>query len=158
LVFQILLLAGYLYAHLSRSLLDTRRQLFLHLALLGIAILTLPIVPTDSWKPTDASEPTWRIVPLLLSTLALPYILPAAPAPLLQHWFTQTHPTQSPFRLYALSNVGSLLALLTYPTPFETTFTRQVQATIWALGLIVHGFACAWVALVAWKSRILASS
>lgn len=149
LVFQALLLGGYLYAHLSRQFLPLRRQMLLHLVLLGVAIFMLPIVPNESWKPTDPAAPTLRIVALLVASLGLPYVVLAATAPLLQHWFTRSHPAQTPFRLYALSNAGSLLALLTYPALFETLLSRSAQADAWSVGLALHALA---TAAVAWRN------
>lgn len=152
LVFQVLLLGGYFYAHLSRKRLSPRSQIGLHLALLAAALCTLPIVPADSWKPTDGSDPTSRIVALLLVSLGLPYAVLAATAPLLQHWFTLTHPGRSPFRLYALSNLGSLIALLTYPSVFEPMFARQTQAAIWGFGLVIYTVACGGAAWRLWRA------
>ena len=121
LFFQVVLLAGYAYAHLISSRLKPRWQTVTHLGLTLAALSLLPAIPSDSWKPTGAGDPTWRIIALLCCTIGLPYLVLAATSPLLQHWFTRTDSGKSPYRLYALSNVGSLLALATYPTLLSPT-------------------------------------
>src|SRR6188508_3116026 len=88
LFFQVALLAGYGYAHLSRRL-SLPRQVQLHLALLLLAALTLPIAPSAAWKPADADVPAARILLLLAATLGAPYVMLAATAPLLQDWFAR---------------------------------------------------------------------
>jgi SAM-dependent methyltransferase len=147
LFFQTLLLGGYAYAHFSTKHLKPKNQALLHLALLALSLALLPITPADSWKPLVAGDPTWRILALLTVSLGLPYFVLSATGPLMQQWFSQTHPGVSPYRLYALSNVGSLLALLSYPFFFEPAFPRQMQATLWSVGLglfvVFCGF-CAW--------------
>ncbi len=136
LFFQIALLAGYAYAHaLVRS--QSRWKWVVHAVLLVVAILTLPITPAESWKPADGQLPTSRILMLLLFNVGLPYFLLASTGPLVQAWFGRLIPGTSPYRLYALSNVGSLAALLTYPVVFEPNFSTTVQGWGWSLG-----FAC----------------
>jgi tetratricopeptide (TPR) repeat protein len=150
LFFQVLLLGGYAYAHLSSRCLRPRAQIVLHLCLVAAALCALPITPSDSWKPTDGSDPTLRIVLLLTFAVGLPYFVLSGTAPLLQHWFALSYPGVSPFRLYALSNTGSLLALLSYPALFEPSLTRRQQAFLWATGLAVYGLGCLAVSLDAW--------
>ena len=82
------------------------------LGLLLLALCLLPITPAEAWKPTGEEAPTAHILGLLLRCLGLPYLMLSATGPLLQAWFSRAHPGVSPYRLYALSNVGSLLALL----------------------------------------------
>ncbi|HLP24742.1 MAG TPA: fused MFS/spermidine synthase, partial [Acidobacteriota bacterium] len=99
------------------------------------------------WKPAAGDEPTRRILLLLTATLGLPYLLLSATGPLVQRWFSLTHPDKSPYRLYALSNVGSLLALLGYPFAIEPLLARPVQAWSWSVALVVFAAlcgACAW--------------
>jgi hypothetical protein len=146
LFFQMLLLGGYAYAHLSTRWLKPKRQAALHLGLLVLALALLPITPASSWKPQVAGDPTWRILALLTVNLGLPYFVLSATGPLLQQWFSQTNPGRSPYRLYALSNVGSLLALLSYPFFFEPIFSRQAQANLWSAGLGLFVLACGYCA------------
>jgi len=148
LFFQLILLAGYAYAHVLSRCFKPRVQAIVHLALVAVALCLLPIIPSESWKPADGADPTLRILGLLLMTIGMPYFILAATSPLLQHWFSRTHPGVSPFRLYALSNVGSVLALLSFPVYFETHFTRTVQAKMWGWALVFYGAGCV---LCAWK-------
>ena len=147
LFFQALLLGGYAYAHFSTTRLTPRRQVLVHLALLLLAVLLLPITPSESWKPTAGGDPVLRILLLLTVTLGLLYFVLSSTGPLLQHWFSLTRPGVSPYRLYALSNIGSLLALMSYPFYFEWAFTRQQQAALWSVGLGVFVLVCAYCAL-----------
>ena len=147
LFFQALLLGGYAYAHFTSTRLTPRTQATVHLVLLGVALLWLPIIPDTGWIPVDGSAPTKRILLLLTATLGLPYLLLSATGPLLQRWFHLAHPTKSPYRLYALSNIGSLLALLGYPFLIEPVFSRTGQAWGWSIALVLFVVlcgACAW--------------
>ena len=150
LFFQILLLGGYAYAHCLARWFKPRTQAILHLALLLATMVLLPITPSDSWKPHDSTDPTLRILGLLSVSLGLPYFVLAATSPLVQNWFSRTNPGVSPYRLYALSNVGSLLALLSYPVFFETHFSRKLQALLWGWGLVLYAIGCGDRALKLW--------
>ena len=152
LFFQMLLLGGYAYAHVISRYLKSRQQAAVHLILLIGALAMLPITPADSWKPVGGGNPTLQILALLAATIGLPYFVLSATGPLMQQWFSRTNPGASPYRLYALSNVGSLLALLTYPFYFETHFTRVMQARLWAWGLAVYGICCCLCAVKLWRT------
>lgn len=152
LFFQMLLLGGYAYAHALSRKLAPRAQAVVHLVLLAAALATLPITPSDAWKPTVSGDPTWHILLLLLVSLGLPYLVLSATGPLMQEWFRRTAPGVSPYRLYALSNVGSLLALVSYPFYFETQFTRQAQARFWSWGLVFYALCCGVCAWRVWKT------
>jgi hypothetical protein len=151
LFFQTLLLAGYAYAHLSTSRLTPRRQVMLHGVLLLLSLALLPITPAESWKDHVAGDPNGRILLLLTATIGLPYFVLSSTGPLIQQWFSQTNPGLSPYRLYALSNVGSLLALLSYPAFFEVKFTRHAQANQWSVGLVLFVVFCGYCAFLVWK-------
>ncbi len=116
LFFQLLLLAGYFYAHCLIRYLTFKRQLWVHLAALAASLLTLPIIPSAYWKPAAGGDPTLKILLLLGATIGLPYTLLSATSPLLQAWYLRTHQGAIPYRLFALSNFGSMLALLSYPS------------------------------------------
>jgi len=133
LFFQVLLLGGYAYAHVVATKLSRRRQMIVHLAVLAAAVLLLPILPSDRWKPSAEGSPTWQILLLLGVCVGLPYFVLATTSPLMQAWFSRTHPGRSPYRLYALSNVGSLLALLSFPFVFEPTLELRTQGLLWSL-------------------------
>jgi len=133
LFFQLVLFAGYAYAH-TLTLLPRRWQGVVHGLLLGAAIAMLPIAPGEMWKPTGAEDPTLRILLLLLASVGLPYFVLSSTSPLVQVWFTRTTNGASPWRLYALSNIGSLAALLSYPLFFEVHWDVVEQTTLWAVG------------------------
>ncbi len=133
LFFQFALLAGYLYAHLLGSLRNTKVQAGIHIALLAASLAFLPITPH---QPTPDQNPTLRILLLLSATVGVPYFLLSATAPLLQRWFTFSQPGRAPWRLYALSNFGSFLALLSYPFAVEPFVRLRTQTWIWS-GLYV---------------------
>jgi len=150
LFFQTLLFCGYAYAHLISRLLTCRGQAILHGLLLVVALVTLHVVPAATWKPDSAGDPTWRILGLLTCTVGLPYFVLSATGPLGQAWFSRAYPGRSPYRLYALSNVGSLTALITYPFLFEPAFTIPTQAWYWSGGfglfVVLCGLAAFWIA------------
>ncbi|MHB8970030.1 MAG: spermidine synthase [Pirellulaceae bacterium] len=132
LFFQVFLLAGYAYAHALEQLPRTRVAGMIHLVLLVAALAVLPILPGETWKPHDSSQPQWRIVTLLAANVGLPYFLLAASAPLVQAWYSRAFHGRSPYRFYALSNVGSLTALLSYPFVIEPAFDIPHQSTLWS--------------------------
>ena len=143
LFFQILLLAGYAYAHGVASRLSPRAQRALHVGLLAAAVAGLvvgpiaggsPLLPGPSFKPAGPEHPVLRILGLLLACVGLPYFLLATTGPLLQAWFSRSHPGRSPYRLYALSNAGSLLALVSYPFLVEPRLPLSTQALAWSGG------------------------
>jgi SAM-dependent methyltransferase len=149
LFFQLILLAGYTYAHFLIKYLAPKKQLMVHLTLLLIAVATLPIIPADRWKPVGGGDPTFQILALLAATIGLPYMILSATSPLLQAWYVRTHAGAIPYRLFALSNFGSMLALLSYPFLIEPNIVLRSQAYIWSGGFAVFGLACAYAA---WKS------
>ena len=153
LFFQVLLLGGYAYAHLISRWLKPRAQALVHLALLAAALALLPITPSDAWKPTGSENPVPRILALLLVSLGLPYFVLSTTGPLMQQWFSRANPGRSPYRLFALSNAGSLLALVSYPIFFETHFTRKAQADLWAWGLVAFVLFCGFCAVRLWRAE-----
>jgi hypothetical protein len=154
LFFQVALLAGYAYAHLLTRLPKGRVQAIVHLVLLAAALALLPITPAESLKPHGDENPVVRILILLTVTLGAPYFVLSATGPLLQNWFSRTFPGKSPYRLYAVSNAGSLLALLTYPVYVETHFTRRTQAAMWGWGLAAYALGCGLCAIKLWNAEL----
>lgn len=150
LFFQLLLLAGYFYAHCLIRYLTPKQQFRVHGTLLVLSLATLPIIPSAIWKPTGGDDPTLRILLLLGATIGLPYGLLSATSPLLQAWYLRTHEGAIPYRLFALSNFGSMLALLSYPLAIEPRLALSRQALVWSLGYAVFAVACAFTA---WRSR-----
>jgi hypothetical protein len=150
LFFQLLLLAGYLYAHCLIRYLKPKQQFWVHGSLLILSLATLPIVPSAMWKPSGGDDPTLRILLLLGATIGLPYGLLSATSPLLQAWYMRTHQGAIPYRLFALSNFGSMLALLSYPLVIEPRLALSRQALVWSIAYCVFAAACAFAA---WRSR-----
>ncbi len=144
LFFQILLLGGYLYAHLISVMLKPRAQVMTHLIVLAVSLVFLPIAPSESWKPVSDQSPLLQILLLLLATVGMPYFLLSSTGPLMQKWFSQTSTGQSPWRLYALSNIGSLLALLSYPFAFEPWLALREQVWSWSAVYAVYVVMAAW--------------
>ena len=143
LFFQLVLFGGYAYAHLTLSRLSVRAQTALHIAILIAACLALPIVPSEFWKPAGTEEPVSRIVLLLGATVGLPFFVLSSTGPLLQGWFSRSTKGRSPYRLYALSNVGSLLALVSFPAYFDWAFSTPTMARLWSWGFAGFCILCA---------------
>ena len=185
LFFQLGLVAGYAYAHLTRRL-GPARQAVVHLTLLVISFALLPVAPGANWKPPDGEMLVTRVLWLLTANVGLPYILLAATAPLLQDWQARMDARQdwqarmeapiipprdtpippdiapddavateavvraapvrpeAPYRLYVLSNAGSLIALLAYPTLAEPRLPLAQQHLIWSLAFVAFVAICGW--------------
>jgi hypothetical protein len=143
LFFQMVLLLGYLYSHAVIRYLKPRAQMLLHAGLLLASVVVLPIYPNVSWKPVGAAEPTLQILGLLAITVGLPYFLLSTTGPLLQAWYARRFQGAMPYRLYALSNAGSMFALLSYPVLFEPAFNTHQQSGMWSWGFGVFVVLCA---------------
>ncbi len=148
--FQLLLLLGYAYAHGLAHRLAPRAQALVHIALLAASLAFLPITPDVSWKPQGVDNPVARILALLFATIGLPYFLLASTSPLVQAWYARAFPGASPYRLFALSNLASMLGLLGYPFLFEPWFTNGEQSLGWSTGYALFAACCA---ALAWRSR-----
>ena len=146
LFFQALLLAGYAYAHLIATYSRRRFEALIHSALLVAAVATLPIAPSELWKPSGTEDPVVWILLLLGAAVGLPYLLLAANSPLLQAWFTRARPGENPYRLFAVSNLGSLVALLGYPFLLEPHLGGAGQVTLWSWLFTAFALLCAAVA------------
>jgi hypothetical protein len=137
--FQSLLLAGYAYAHYLMRLNNRMISVAVHLTLLVIAFLTLPLSIAGGWgEPPTSGYALW-LLGLFAVSIGLPFFALAANNPLLQAWFVRTgHPNgPDPYFLYASSNIGSFLALLSYPVLLEPIFTLRTQNLIWTGGYVV---------------------
>ena len=141
--FQVLLLAGYAYADWTIRNLAARRQTILHIVLLVLSLASLPIIPGAAWKPAGDEDPAWRILGLLTVTIGLPYFLLSTTGPLVQAWFARSFPAGTVYRLFALSNFGSLLALLSYPFFFEFWVATRVQSWGWSAAYVAFVALCA---------------
>lgn len=143
--FQVLLTGGYAYAHwiIGRSRVARREVIHVGLLLLALAqIVALgflwdsPITPDLSWRPGSHSFPIWEVFKLLTISVGLAYFLLSTNSPIMQAWFSRAYPQRSPYVLYALSNVGSLLALVTYPLIVEPNLVLAGQGWMWSVGFI----------------------
>ncbi|MBC8354241.1 MAG: fused MFS/spermidine synthase [Planctomycetes bacterium] len=146
LFFQLLLFAGYSYAHLLTKLATPRIQGAIHFTLLLMTLTVLPMTPSPDWKPQGGDDPTFSILLILLANVGLPYFLLSSTGPLLQAWFANRVPNGSPYRLYALSNVGSLVALISYPFVVEPALTTSSQGQIWSLLFCLFAAVCGFLA------------
>ena len=144
LFFQSLLFLGYAYAHFSIRYWSAGRQVAVHAVLLIVAAATLPIAPDVAWKPNGSEPPIGRILGMLTMSVGLPYFVLASNSPLLQAWLRKANPEATPYRLYALSNVGSLVGLLSYPFVFEPLMTNETQAKFWSAGFGLFAVSCLW--------------
>ena len=150
--FQLVLLLGYAYAHWLTSRVRVQRQAWVHIALLAASLAFLPILPDAGWKPSGEDNPVARILLLLFATIGLPYFLLSSTSPLVQAWFAREFPGGSPYRLFALSNLASMLALLGYPFLLEPNLSGKEQSTGWSAGFALFALLCG---SLAWKSREL---
>ena len=151
LFFQVLLVAGYAYTHFLSDRLQPRTQAVVHgcllLGSLGLLAWMLhawgaPLVPSAEWKPEGSSYPLLRILGILIVAVGLPYFVLATTSPLMQAWFSRSAPGVSPYRLYSLSNVGSLLALVSYPFIVEPALAQRQQAEVWSGIYILFAAGC----------------
>jgi spermidine synthase len=146
--YQFALFAGYGYAHLLVRCVQVRRQFFLHAILFLAALFLLPVLPDATWKPVGGTPPGMHILSMLTANVALPFMLLAATGPLLQAWYALTFPGRSPYVLYAVSNAGSLFALLAFPFIVEPHFALSLTSRAWSWAFGICGFAilgCAWL-------------
>jgi MFS family permease/SAM-dependent methyltransferase len=151
--FQFALLAGYFYSDWLTRKVGLTRQIIIHAALVAVAIALLPIIPDSAWKPQGNEEPSLRIIALLAATIGLPYFLLSTTSPLVQAWFARSYPDASPYRLFALSNLASMIALLGYPFLFEPWISTRQQAIYWSIGFGVFALLITASGWFAWKAR-----
>ena len=147
LFFQVVLLLGYAYAHWLNERLRASRQAIVHSALLLASIAVLPIGP-DAVRGVSVGNPSWQILRLLTVTIGIPYFLLSSTSPLLQAWYARRR-GKAPYRLYALSNLASMAALLSYPVLLEPNFTTRHQGQFWSIAYIAFAMSCA---AAAWHS------
>lgn len=140
--FQIVLLLGYAYSHWLTRYIEPRRQVVIHICLLGISLLTLPVMADASWKPDGKIDPGLWILFLLTSTVGLPYFLLSTTGPLVQAWVSRTIDDARVYRLFSLSNLASLLALLSYPFLIEPYFRLTDQSEAWSTGYLLFVALC----------------
>jgi spermidine synthase len=142
LFFQLVLLAGYIYAHWLINYLSPKIQLFTHIMLIGLSLILLPVVPNYNLRIMSDVDPILHLLILLLTSVGLPYFLLSTTSPLLQSWYAKAYQKAIPYRLFALSNLSSLLGLLAYPFLIEPHFTLSQQSNGWSVAYAVFAGAC----------------
>ena len=145
--FQAILLAGYLYAHLASRYFSRKHQVLLHAALITVSLATVPILITTDVVPPSGGSPVWWLLGFLTLMAGVPLFAISSTSPLFQRWFATTT-DHNPYPLYAAGNVGSILALMAYPSLLEPAFTLKNQSIVWAVGYV--GFAVLTVACATW--------
>jgi hypothetical protein len=140
--FQLVLLLGYAYSDWTSKHLKPRAQVVLHSILLLASLLALPVVANASWKPKGDEDPTLWILFLLVSTVGLPYFLLSTTGPLIQSWVSRTVIGAEVYRLFSLSNLASLLALVCYPFLIEPYAPLAAQGTAWAIVYVLFVTLC----------------
>jgi hypothetical protein len=148
--FQSALLLGYLYADATIRRLVPNRQSILHLGLLLVSLLWLPIAPQIFWRSHVQIDPAWCILGLLTFSIGLPFVLLSATSPLLQTWYARRASGRSPYHLFALSNLASLLALLSFPFLIEPRLSSRQQSILWSS---IYGAFVICCSISAWLSR-----
>ncbi len=158
LVFQMLLLCGYVYSHLVSARFSAAAQARLHLALLtAVALLVFTlmflwpsaITPAASWKPAGSGNPVRDVAMILLVSAGLPFFVLSTTGPLLQRWFARLGVGTKTYKLYSISNLGSLLGLLSFPFLLEPALRMKTQSLIWSLLFFVFVAGCG---LCAWRA------
>ena len=137
--YQTILFFGYLYAHFLSTRQNNHRQILIHGGLILISFLALPLaLPENTIPPTD-SDPTFWLIGILSLSIGLPFFVVSTTSPLLQKWFANVghHTSHDPYYLYAASNVGSMLALLSYPFLLEPNIGLDNQKTYWAICYVI---------------------
>src|SRR6202035_3286001 len=142
LFFQVVLLLGYAYAHWLHEHLRVAKQAMVHSALLLVSIAVLPIAPDAARGVSGVGHPSWQILRLLAFTIGMPYFLLSSTSPLLQAWYARRKGA-APYRLYALSNLASMAALLSYPALVEPNFTTRHQGMMWSIAYVGFALLCA---------------
>ena len=136
--FQIVLLLGYLYSHATTRYMKPKAQAILHSGLLlislGLLVILIQLPGSSGWKPIDEKTPLLRILILLGATIGLPYLMLSTTGPLIQAWYVRATKGAIPYRLFALSNFGSFLALLSFPFVVEPLLASKEQVITWASG------------------------
>ena len=146
LFFELVLLFGYFYAYMLTKL-SVKRQIFFHATVLSLIAMLLiplfffwhsPITPPLYFKPADSIPPVVQVLMILLLSVGLPYFILSTTSSLLQRWFSIVNRGKSPYRLYALSNAGSLIGILSYPFLIEILLPIRLQGVVWGVGFVIY--------------------
>ncbi|HET6179421.1 MAG TPA: hypothetical protein VFE61_21010 [Candidatus Sulfotelmatobacter sp.] len=162
LVFQVLLLGGYVYSHLVSLRLPAKTQVRLYVGLLAFALLLVvalsliwpsAVTPGISRRPANSSSPARDVTVIILLSAGLPFFVLSTTAPLLQRWFAQLGNEARTYRLYSVSNLGSMLGLLTFPFLLEPTLRMRTQGILWSVLFCMFAAGCAGCAWMALRSN-----
>src|SRR5438876_6488169 len=137
LFFQVVLLLGYLYAYCTTRYLSARAQAASYIVLLITTLAVLPMHLANRWMISAAAHPVLSILGVLGASIGLPYFALSTTGPLMQTWYARESEARPPYRLFALSNLGSLLALLAYPLSIEPLLPSQRQLTVWSIAYLL---------------------
>jgi len=149
--YQVALFVGYAYAWLLAARVPPRLQPGVHALLFLAALAVLPVLPGAEWRPDPGADSNLRILTMLAANVAFPFVLLAATGPLLQVWFARALPGRSPYPLYAVSNLGSLLGLLSFPFVVEPNLALSLQSRLWSWSFAATGLAV--LACAVWAAR-----
>ena len=152
LFFQVLLTAGYGFSHLLARRFAPRRQVLAILALILITLAFLPVTPAKTWLPDNVNKPSWYILRLLVASVGACYFLLSSISPIMQSWFSRTRPNISPYRLYTISNLGSLLAIAGYPLVIEPHLGLEFQTKLWSILYLIFALLCFLCVRHQWKA------
>ena len=155
LFFQTTLLGGYVYSFCITKWLSLRAQIALHVVVASIPLFTLPFAIPSNWNPASSVDPAWSLSMLLILMAAIPMFVVSASAPLFQRWFAETshHSAHDPYYLYAVSNAGSMLALLSYPFVVEPAIGLTQQSQTWSALYLLFFLLIILCAVQAWKMQ-----
>ena len=157
--FQAELLLGYAYVHWLHEKLRPRRQTLVHATLLLLSLLALPVAADPAWKGAALAHPSWNVLVVLTMAVGAPYLLLSTTGPLMQAWYARSFSgsatSAKTYRLYALSNLASMLALLSYPVLVEPFMAVGTQARLWSALYAAFVAACVWTTSVAWRRMAL---
>ncbi len=147
--YQTLLFGGYAYAHYLSQKLPTQKQIGIHVGLIVLSLMALPVALPHDIQPPVASDPTFWLMWVLLLSIGLPYFVVSTTSTLLQKWFSDIghHTSHDPYYLYAASNTGSMLSLLSYPFIIEPELGLAEQQIVWSVGYAVL---CGCIAICGW--------
>lgn len=153
--FQLELLLGYAYVHWSHVKLSPRSQVIVHAILLLLSLAMLPVAANPMWRTVSESYPVLSVLAVLVMAVGAPYLMLSTTGPLMQAWYVRSLPPATtsahPYRLYALSNLASMLALLSYPILVEPVLPVGPQAAMWSAGYALFVVSCLVTARLVWK-------
>lgn len=153
--YQTILFLGYLYAHKLSTTQSQHRQVIIHAGVLLVSFLALPVGLSENVSPPTESNPTFWLFWTLFLAIGLPFFVVSATAPLMQKWFANVghHTSHDPYYLYAASNAGSLIALLSYPFLLEPNIGLAEQKAYWSGGYVLLGVMLVGCAFFVWKAQ-----